>query len=196
MFTGIIASKGAISKVADINGGVEIEVQCDGFFEESKLGDSVAINGVCLTVTKLSQDRATFFSQVETNSKTTTGFLEIGDTVNLEHPLRFSDRLGGHLVQGHVDGVVTIDKVEDIADGSKLVSIGLIPEMSKYIADRGSVTLNGVSLTVASKRKDAFSVALIPMTLDKTTFDNSKVGDRLNIELDCIARYVDQLLNS
>lgn len=195
MFTGIIASLGEVTSLDEINGGCEIEVTSKSFFADSKMGDSVAVNGICLTITEFTQDTAVFFAQIETMDKTTLGSWIVGDTVNLEHPLRLSDRLGGHLVQGHVDGVACVEDVKNLPDGSVRASVSIPLEFLRFIVEKGSICLNGVSLTVASRDKNICDVALIPATLEKTTFSNVISGDMLNLEIDCIARYVEQLLD-
>ncbi|HQZ14661.1 MAG TPA: riboflavin synthase [Acidimicrobiia bacterium] len=194
MFTGIISTLGRVDQVNDEQGSVELVISSTGFFDESKLGDSVAINGVCLTITELGENSAKVFSQVETNSKTTTASLQTGDQVNLEHPLRLSDRLGGHLVQGHVDGVVEMLSRKENLDGSVKLEFSISAELSKFVALHGSVCVNGVSLTVSDKTEKSFSVALIPSTLENTTLEKMRVGDISNIEVDCLARYVEQLM--
>jgi len=195
MFTGIISAVGKIDELKKEHDSVELKVCSTGFFTESKLGDSVAINGVCLTVTEFNEDYAKFFSQMETNSKTTIADLQIGDSVNLEHPLRLSDRLGGHLVQGHVDGVEHVLDRQSKADGSVKIEFSISDELSKFVALHGSVCVNGVSLTVSDKSQNRFSVALIPSTLEHTTLGLVEIGDTVNIEVDCLARYVEQLMN-
>lgn len=193
MFTGIISAKGTISSLKEINGGRELAIISPGFFKDSKLGDSVALNGICLTVTAFTSDEATFFAQIETIDKTTLSIWKIGDVVNLEHPLRLSDGLGGHLVQGHIDDTGSITSIAELEDGSVRMSFSIPENLRKYIAEKGSVCINGVSLTVASRGGEHFDVALIPSTLENTTFGSSVVGDKVNVEIDCIARYVEQL---
>lgn len=196
MFTGIISSLGEVTSFVEMNGGCEIDVTSKGFFADSKLGDSVAVNGICLTITEFSNDTASFFAQIETMNKTTLGSWGVGASVNLEHPLRLSDRLGGHLVQGHVDGVARVQDVKDLPDGSVRMSISIPQDLSKFVVEKGSICFNGVSLTVASRDETTCDVALIPATLEKTTFSRTLARDMVNVEIDCIARYVEQLLPS
>jgi len=196
VFTGIIATIGTVSSIKEIEGGRELVVSVDNdFFIETKHGDSVAVNGVCLTVTSFDSKSMTVFAQIETLSKTTIGQWREGDLVNLEHPLRLSDRLGGHLVQGHVDGVGVISEKTAMPDGSVLVSFEIPADLHKFIVDKGSISLDGVSLTVAEKTSQGARVALIPATLEKTTYSKLDVGDHVNVEIDAIARYVEQLIN-
>lgn len=147
-----------------------------------------------MTITSHDLDTATFFAQIETTNKTTIGNLQKLEMVNLEHPLRLSDRLGGHLVQGHVDGIVEVLDVQELPDGSIKVEFQILPELEKFVVQHGSICLNGVSLTVSDKSEGRFSVALIPATIANTTFANVGLGDHLNVEVDCLARYVEQLL--
>lgn len=196
MFTGIISERGKIRSIENIGGLVlNIESSSPDFFAQSRVGDSVAVNGVCLTVTSCEDNLMLTFVQVETIDKTTIGSFEAGTEINLEHPLRLSDRLGGHLVQGHVDGVAKVTAIVPQSDGSTRVTIEPPSELMKFISLKGSVSLDGVSLTIASREKNQFDVALIPATIEKTGFGSYNVGTKVNIEVDCLARYVDQLMN-
>lgn len=193
MFTGIISAIGTVSNIQGKNGGKELTILARGFFKETKLGDSVALNGICLTVTNFSDDEATFFAQIETIDKTTLNEWSTGSLVNLEQPLRLSDGLGGHLVQGHVDDKGELTGVTKLEDGSVRMAFVIPEHLRRFIAEKGSVCINGVSLTVASRSDSEFEVALIPSTIKNTTFSKLKIGDKVNIEIDCIARYVEQL---
>lgn len=195
VFTGIIQTQGRIAEIREADGGREAVITADpGYFSTSKIGDSVAHDGVCLTVTSRDNDAITVFAMVETLSKTTLGDWVQGSTVNLELLLKMGDPLGGHIVQGHVDCVTSIVLIDDRNDGSRYVTFELPADIARYIVDRGSVCINGVSLTVASRDETTFSVALIPETLAKTTFGESQPGDTVNIEIDNIARYVEQMI--
>ncbi len=196
MFTGIISAVGEVTSVTELAGGRSLTVSSPGFFAECEIGDSVANSGVCLTVTSNADDQAEFFAQIETIDKTTLGNWKVGDPVNLELPVRLSDRLGGHLVQGHVDDVTTIIAMKGLSDGSIHATINIPKELSRFIVDRGSICLNGVSLTVASRDEDTFMVALIPTTVEKTSFAYAEPGDFINVEIDSIARYVEQLISN
>lgn len=197
MFTGIVSHLGSLASVRDSRGGRELSITADKeFYSDSNLGDSLSVNGICLTLTAIDGATVSVFVQIETLNKTTLGIWNTGDVVNLEHPLRLNDLLGGHMVQGHVDGVATITNITELPDGSTRVSVSVPQEFCKYIVDKGSVCLNGVSLTVASTANDTFDVALIPATLEKTTFGSAQVGDTINLEIDCIARYVEQLISA
>ncbi len=195
MFTGIIETLGTVAGLEDRDGGREFVVNADnGYFKDTTLGDSIAMNGVCLTATAIDGNDVTVFAQIETLSKTSLGSWSVGDTVNIELPMRVGDRLGGHIVQGHVDCTTKIVEIQDLADGSCLVTLKTPQDITKYIVDRGSICLNGVSLTIASKEADRFVVALIPATLEKTIFGKANVGDIVNVEVDAIARYVEQMM--
>ena len=197
MFTGIISNRGSIKSLKNIDGAIEFIIICDNndFFSETHIGDSISVNGVCLTVTNFDNNSFTTFAQIETIDKTTLGNLVIDEKVNLEHPLRLSDRLGGHLVQGHADGIAKIKKIDPLTDGSIRICIEPSQDLMKYISQKGSVSIDGVSLTIASRSDKDFDVALIPTTIEKTGFVDYLSGTLVNIEVDCLARYVDQLMN-
>ncbi|MFN8015156.1 MAG: riboflavin synthase [Acidimicrobiia bacterium] len=195
MFTGIVSATGAVQKIEDADGGLRISIESRSFFGESKIGDSVSINGVCLTIEEFTNDLATFFVQIETLKKTTLNKLEIGSIVNLEHPLRLNDRLGGHIVQGHVDSVGTVSSYEKLSDGSVLLQIEIKDEISMYVIDKGSICINGVSLTVAEKNANKIKIGLILETLAKTSFAHINVGDKVNVEVDLIGKYVENMIN-
>jgi riboflavin synthase len=196
MFTGIISGLGEVTSVIEKDGGRELIISCDDYFLDTRVGDSVAVNGVCLTVTSVEKSSMTTFAQIETVEQTTISEWAVGEKVNLETPLRVNDQLGGHLVQGHVDGIATISFVERLTDGSARVGVDIGNEHSKYIVHKGSICLNGVSLTVAKKEDRHIEVALIPETLEKTTFGKAFTGDKINIEVDVIARYVENMMPS
>jgi riboflavin synthase len=161
--------------------------------QELRTGDSVALNGVCLTAT--AAGNGAFEAQVvaETLARSTLGALAPGALLNLEAPLRVGDRLGGHIVQGHVDEVGTVSAIDE--EGfSRLLTIDLTPALTRYLAEKGSVAVDGVSLTVSALHGRAFSVALIPETLQRTTLGEVAVGDRVNLELDILAKHVERLL--
>lgn len=196
MFTGIISSIGTVSNSQEKNGGRQLTIDAPGFFKGIKLGDSVAINGICLTVTDFSNDTASFFAQIETVDKSTLNDWSIGSPVNLEHPLTLNDGLGGHLVQGHVDDKGSLTQLTKLEDGSVRMTCRIPEHLMRFIVEKGSVSINGVSLTIASRSENSFDVALIPSTIENTTFSHSNIGDEVNIEIDCIARYVEQLLSN
>ena len=193
MFTGIVVDKGTVRRAKARGGLVELEVEAPKIARELNAGDSVAVNGVCLTARSATRKR--FNAQVvpETLARSTLGRLERGSDVNLELPARLSDRLGGHVVQGHVDGVARVLRVESEDDASR-VWLGAAEDIIRFLVTKGSVTLDGVSLTVAEVGRTSFQVALIPHTLSATTLGELEVGDEVNVEVDVLAKYVDKLL--
>jgi riboflavin synthase len=154
----------------------------------------VAVNGVCLTVVERSEERLAFDLSEETLRRTSFARLSAGDAVNLERPLTLVSRLGGHLVQGHVDGVGEVTAIEPSADGGAWITVRAPEDLRRYLVEKGSVCVDGISLTVAARDGDAFSVALIPHTMDVTTLGSARVGDPVNLEVDVIAKYVEALV--
>ena len=160
---------------------------------DSNIGDSIAIDGVCLTITELTHDSFTADVSAETLRRTTLGSLKQGDSVNLENPLRLADRLGGHLVLGHVDEVGTISGWQDEGTSS-LMRVSISQEAMRYVVYKGSVCVDGISLTISKLFDDSFEVALIPHTKQGTTLGHKRVSDRVNIEVDLLGRYIERLL--
>ena len=193
MFTGIIEAIGQIKQVEQRDKGVRLTIASDRLdFSDVGVGDSIAANGVCLTVTTLSGNAYTVdVSQESLNC--TVGLGQTGE-VNLEKAMRLSDRLGGHLVSGHVDGVGEVVKFEPVGE-SHLLQIRALKELARYIAAKGSITINGVSLTVNAIDDQVFSINLIPHTVEVTTLKHLKPGAKVNLEVDMLARYVDRLLH-
>jgi riboflavin synthase len=191
MFTGIIQAIGQIETIQESTGDIQISINANSLgLNDVKVGDSIAVNGVCLTVTQLNQLQFTVDVSKETLS-VTTGLDQKG-LVNLEKALRLDDRLGGHLVSGHVDGVGKVVKFEPVNDCWLLV-IEAPHAISKYIARKGSICVDGVSLTINTVEKDVFSINIIPHTLEKTTLGELKAGSQINLEIDQIARYVERM---
>ena len=184
MFTGIVEELGRLHSQR----GQRVRIAADTVIEDARLGDSIAVNGCCLTV--VAQGDGWWEADVsdETERRTNLGDLAVGDPVNLERPLRLSDRLGGHLVQGHVDAVGTI------VTGAPDLRITLPADLLRYVVEKGSITVDGISLTVAGVHADGFSVAVIPHTTEVTTLGTKGPGDPVNLELDVIAKYVESLL--
>ncbi len=160
---------------------------------DSKIGDSIAINGCCLTVVAREGDRLRFDVVPETLARTNLGRLLPGDAVNLERPLAVGARLGGHFVQGHIDGIGTIRSLTP-QENAIIMEIGVPPELSRYIVPKGSIAVDGVSLTVAEARADGFTVWVIPHTREVTTLGRRQVGDPVNLECDLLGKYVERLL--
>jgi len=196
MFTGIVEELGTVRSVTPHDGGARIEIDAATVLDDAVVGASIAVNGCCLTVVELGDGRWAADAVTETLDRTSLGSLRAGDPVNLERPLRLADRLGGHLVQGHVDATGSVRSRDPQPDGSTLVTIAAPPEVMRYVVHKGSITVDGVSLTVASRLDDAFAVALIPHTLAVTTLGNRPAGARVNLEADLLAKYVEQLMPS
>ena len=192
MFTGIVTAAGRIVDSAPASGGLRLRIETRaGFLDEVKAGDSIAVNGVCLTVAEF--ENTVFEADVSRESMARTAGFTKGMSVNLEKSLRLSDRLGGHLVSGHVDGVASV--VRCVAEGDNRVVTFAVPvELAKYIARKGSVAVDGVSLTVNAVDGIQFSVNLIPHTLRTTRLRDLKEGDQVNVEVDLLARYAERLL--
>ena len=189
MFTGIIAQVGDVRKASMRKGLLELRIEAPTIAKQLRRGDSVSVNGVCLTATDTS--RKGFHTQAmgETLGRTTLGDLARGQQVNLELPARLADRLGGHLVQGHIDGVAEVVRSEDDGDARRLW-LRTDDELLNYMVPKGSIAIDGVSLTLVEVGRTTFQVAIIPHTLDATTLDRASVGTRMNVEVDIIAKYV------
>jgi riboflavin synthase len=195
MFSGIIADVGHISEAVDREGGLRLVITANALdMSDVRLGDSIAVNGVCLTVTEQTDNTFTVDVSRETLD-CTVGLGNVGARVNLEKALRLADRLGGHLVSGHVDGVGEVIAFSDIGESWKL-DIRAPVKLARYIATKGSITVNGVSLTVNQVKGDEFSINLIPHTLAATMLNELAAGARVNLEIDLIARYVERMLTS
>ena len=190
MFTGIVEERGLVREV----GPRRLSVGCSTVVRDSEVGDSIAVNGACLTVVERSGGHLAFDLSEETWRRTSLGRLRPGDPVNLERPLTLSSRLGGHLVQGHVDGVGEITSVEPGGDGWVWMEVRVPADLARYVAEKGSICLDGVSLTVAGQAGETFAIALIPHTLEMTTFGAAHAGDAVNVEVDVIAKYVEAML--
>ena len=184
MFTGIVEELGTVASIAD----GRIRINATKVLEDVAMGDSTAVNGCCLTVVAWGDDWWEADVSAETLSRTNLGSLAAGDPVNLERPVRLMDRLGGHVVQGHVDAVGTIvDPVPDLR-------ISMPAELTRYVVEKGSITVDGVSLTVVDALDDGFTVAIIPHTCDVTTLGHKVAGDAVNLEVDMMAKYAEKLL--
>jgi riboflavin synthase len=192
VFTGLVADLGTVTAVDATADGVRLAV-ATALAPELREGDSVAVNGVCLTATAIADGH--FSADVMHESLRRSSLAEVapGSAVNLELPLRATDRLGGHVVQGHVDGVGVVRATRE--DGfSRIVTIGAPPELLRYVVEKGSIAVDGVSLTVAAIGDDWFSVALIPETLERTTLGTATAGRPVNLEVDVLAKYVEKLV--
>jgi len=188
MFTGLVGSVGSVVGVESSHGGARVEVET-ALASELSVGDSIAVNGTCVSAVEVGSGRFAADLVDETLRRTNLGGLKVGDRVNLELPLRASDRLGGHVVLGHVDGTAAVAELRD--DGSVVFS--LAPGLARYVVEKGSIALNGVSLTVAAIDGDALTVALIPETKRVTTLGLLKIGDQVNVEVDILVKHLEKL---
>jgi riboflavin synthase len=192
VFTGLVADLGTVTAVDATPDGARLDVR-SALVGELGLGDSVAVNGVCLTATEVAGGRFSADVMHETLRRSSLAGLDGGSRVNLELPLRAGDRLGGHVVQGHVDGVGTVRGIRD--DGfARVVEVAAPPELLRYVVAKGSIAVDGVSLTVVDAGADAFSVSLIPETLERTTLGAAAEGRPVNLEVDVLAKYVESLI--
>ena len=189
MFTGIILGLGTVIAVTDRENFREIVVDVGSFVTSPAIGASVAVSGVCLTVTNIEGSRLSFEAMEETLKKTTTGSLNVGDHVNIETPLHMGDELGGHFVLGHVDGMGEV--VSKTIDGENTHMTFRVPEnLAKYIVDKGSVAIDGISLTICNPKENEFDVWLLPLTLERTTLGLKTTGDTVNLEADYLLKAV------
>lgn len=191
MFTGIVEEKGRIAGIKKTPKSILLSVQAKQIFDDLKLGDSVATNGVCLTVTDMKGDIFTADVMNETVKKTNLKDLKPGDFVNLERALTLSTRLGGHIVSGHIDGTGSIYKIKQ-DDIAYIYTIKTSPEITRYIIKKGSVAIDGISLTVVDVDETSFSLSIIPHTMKHTVLTDKRVGDTVNIENDLLAKYIEK----
>ena len=194
MFTGIVEELGNISQIKKTDTGKQFTITAKAIMDDLKVGDSVSLNGVCLTVTTYDESSFNLDLVKETLKKSNLGDLKKGNSVNLERAITLSTRLGGHILQGHVETVgVIMDKVP-LGDGATF-SVGIDPGFIRYCISKGSIALDGVSLTIASMSENIIKIALIPHTLEMTTLGLKDVGDSLNIETDIIGKYIERLMS-
>jgi riboflavin synthase len=194
MFTGLIAELGSVAEVRRDEDGATLKI-ATALAGELQEGDSIAVNGVCLTAVEIDRDSFQAQAMHETLERSSLAQLRPGAPVNLELALRAQDRLGGHVVQGHVDGMGTVHAIRP--DGfSRVLEIDIEPRLARYLVEKGSVAIDGVSLTVSALRDDGFSVSLIPETLQRTNLGAIGEGERVNIEVDILAKHVERLLRS
>jgi riboflavin synthase len=200
MFTGIVEEQGVVESVTELQESARVRIRAAEVLEGSRPGDSIAVNGVCLTVVDVLPDGFTADVMKETLDRTSIGAAGAGNRVNLERAARLDSRIGGHLVQGHVDGVGTIEEITETTNWT-VMRIGLPTRLMRYLAAKGSIAVDGVSLTVVDvlqgapgSATGAFTVSLIPTTLMHTSLGTREVGDVVNLEVDVIAKYVERLL--
>ncbi len=191
MFTGIIEDLGIVTALIKAQDNLHLTIQ-SAITQELKIDQSVAHNGVCLTVVSISGPEYTVTAIKETINKTAIGELKVGDSVNLERAMKLGDRLDGHIVQGHVDQVGTCEHIQD-DNGSWLYTFSYNPELGNVTIEKGSATVNGVSLTVVNSKKNSFSVAIIPYTYEHTNFKHLKKGSKINLEFDVLGKYIQKL---
>ena len=194
MFTGIIEETGKIDQTSPSGVNLRLRIKASGILSDLKLGDSMNINGACQTVIEIKDGCFTVEAVEETLKRTTLGRLKPGDAVNLERALRASDRLGGHLVSGHVDFVGKIKSISP-RDQSHIFEFEFPKEYRSHFVDKGSVAVDGISLTVVEVFKDSFTVSVIPFTVKETTLGAKKIGDTINIETDMMGKYVQRFLS-
>jgi riboflavin synthase len=193
VFTGIVEELGSIRSVTDLGDAARLTILGPVVTADARHGDSIAVNGVCLTVVEIADDAFTADVMQETLSRSSLRALAPGSPVNLERAARVDSRLGGHIVQGHVDGIATVASISPTENWTTM-SFALTGGLSRYVVEKGSITVDGVSLTVVAVDDAAFAVSLIPTTLAHTTLGSRRVGDVVNIEVDVIAKYVERLM--
>jgi riboflavin synthase len=193
MFTGIIEEIGVVEKITPISGGITIKIKAEKILADIAVNDSVCIDGVCLTVIKF--DKNSFWADAvgATLEKTTFNKVKAETSVNLERSVKLSDRLGGHLVQGHVNGIGTISEIKKLGE-NYLVKILIPDELEKYLIKEGSIAINGISLTIADLGSNEISISVIPHTWQNTNLKDKKVNEKVNVEIDILAKYVEKLL--
>ncbi|MFG2028250.1 riboflavin synthase [Streptomyces sp. NPDC048825] len=195
MFTGIVEELGEVTAVENLDDASRFRLRGPVVTEGARHGDSIAVNGVCLTVVDHEGDEFTADVMAETLNRSSLGVLTVGSRVNLERPMAVGERLGGHIVQGHVDGTGEIIERKP-SDNWEIVKISLPEDLRRYVVEKGSITVDGISLTVVDAGPDYFTISLIPTTLALTTLGRKQPGDPVNLEVDVIAKYVERLLGS
>lgn len=193
MFTGIVEELGTVTAVQDQGDALRLTIAATTVLEGVRLGDSIAVNGCCLTVAETADGAWTADVMQETLDKTSLGGVAPGTRVNLERAMALGDRLGGHIVQGHVDGVGTILR-RTPSEHWEVVEVSLPPQLARYLVDKGSIAVDGVSLTVVEAGPSSFTVSLIPETLGRTTLGHKQAGEPVNLEVDILAKHVERLL--
>ena len=194
MFTGIVEELGSVRAIIPDDGGARLEIAATRVLDDADIGASISVSGCCLTVVELHDGWWAADAVTETLDRTSLGALTPGDPVNLERPIRLADRLGGHVVQGHVDAVGTLRERAPLADGSTRITFAAPDTVLRYVVEKGSITVDGISLTVAALNPHGFDVAVIPHTLAVTTLGTKQPGDPVNLEVDVLAKYVERLL--
>jgi riboflavin synthase len=191
MFTGIVEGVGEVKNIRKVGTEAVYILRVPAFFSDCHSGDSIAVDGVCLTITEIKGELFTLDISAETLSRSTLGELKQGSQVNLERALRLTDRLGGHLVSGHIDGTGIIETIERL-QRSWIIHISLDQALNRYLIEKGSIAVDGISLTINRCMKTSFDVTIIPQTARNTTLFQKKIGDRVNIEVDLISKYIEK----
>jgi riboflavin synthase len=194
MFTGIIRERGRVAQVDGDSDARHLRIEAPETASQLSVGDSVSVDGCCLTTTEVADGQFAVTAVPETISRTTLGGLGSGDEVNLETATRAGEPLGGHYVQGHVDGIGQVELLEPEEKGAR-IRISAPPELLRYCVEKGSIAVEGVSLTISALRDGAFEVALVPHTLEQTTLGRAQPGDAVNLEVDILAKYVEKLVH-
>ncbi|MEO2065108.1 MAG: riboflavin synthase [Desulfurobacteriaceae bacterium] len=195
MFTGIVEEIGKVKGIKKGSKSSKLTIKCRAVLEGTRIGDSIAVNGVCLTVVEIGRELLTFDVSYETLKRTTLSLLKPGESVNLERALRLGDRLGGHILQGHVDTTTKVTSIKREGEGYRF-SFKLPKEYSHLVVEKGSIGIDGISLTVAELLPDSFSVAVIPHTFENTNLKFKRSGNLVNLEFDIIGKYVEKMVKS
>ena len=193
MFNGIIKNTGKISKIYKKNGNCYLEISSKMKFTKNEIGSSISCSGACLTIENYNRNLVKFYLSKETLNKTIFKSSKKGDVLNLEKPLKYGDRISGHFIQGHVDTISVVKKIYFIGKSS-LINFKLSKKYQNYLVNKGSITVNGVSLTIAKITKDGFQIAIIPQTLKLTNLINLKEKDLVNVELDILGKYIKSII--
>jgi len=193
MFTGIVEERGRVASLEDLGDAMRVRIRADKVLQDSDLGASISVNGICLTVAERGDDWFEADVMAETLRRTSLGQLVTDSPVNLERAARVDSRLGGHIVQGHVDGTGEVAAIEP-SEQWTVMAIAVPADLTHYMVEKGSITVDGVSLTIVSVTEDQFTISLIPTTLAETNLGAKQVGDRVNIEVDVLAKYVEKLM--
>ena len=194
MFTGLVEEVGTVRSVTAVGNGARVVIEAAVVLGDAQLGASIAVNGCCLTVVEYDATSWAADAVPETLDRTNLGALRPGDAVNLERPLAADGRYGGHVVQGHVDATAAVVAIDELDDGSFRFTFELPPAIADYVVEKGSIAVDGISLTVARVDSSTFSIAIIPHTHEVTTIGRRTVGDRVNLEADVLAKYVERLV--
>jgi len=195
MFTGLIEEIGKVKKIDSMKDGIRVNISAAKIMDDIKVDDSIAVNGVCLTAVKIDTNSFTVEAVGETLKKTTLNELKENQIVNLERAVRLNDRLGGHLVQGHVNGVGRISNIQKLGE-NYFLEVEVDPKLTKYLIDEGSIAIDGISLTIAKLVENKVGVSIIPHTWKNTNLNSRNIGAKVNIETDVIAKYIEKLLTN